>query len=1141
MSLDGLKYYIHTVAKRVSQEQFQDTVLKGEIVDAAILYRVKISRSNSTSEVFATVLAGPKNYKRGDMVYLLVAASALGNENAYFIVGRTQDIEGSYAAASEWERFESIANPISIEAGREYTNAELIENINETRHFAFWATVTTEGKSLSNSAGFKFTLKTVDGKQYSSLFTLEHFEGQPTRLKNSIQKTLISLIDLNITELLQSVKIEVKEIEAKDCTIEVGRPFDISKLLDVAIDADNGKDFFTSVATTSEEKVSITATAKYLDQVLDSNLVQYYWYLKNQNDEWELLNASKDVTKIGLDGTVKTTTGYYASSPTIVFATPTKLTKYENKIKCVVKYQFATKESPELSVYNFNKYDVDLTLKAVHNDSTVQDDKTIIFREDRITVSAEAKGNEKAGTRFEYLWSWPGISSETAAALKNKKSIVVADIADGTDVSTVDCNIADSATETFISISCQVEVRNQANELLDTSEVKDITITSLVSVNKVEQTEIYYYGSEVESVPFKEEFKENSLWGAIGWTDDLEELRNGTPSLPYYIFMTSRKVWKQVNDTSKVLQEGEWSFPEVIEIIYEDKTVTDKIWLAELNAFNKLTNNGQDQGIYYQEDPVYVVTEDERPKENKMYYYWDEDEYVGIGWDEIHNYDTDLFKDMDKVYYEKNTNTHLYLNANYIRTGTLQVGTGENERFFASIGNPDVRIGGFEVSETSLIKKDQTVGISSGEKSFWAGRPKKETKEVDIVIFSITLTDGADVDATYLKGSYSSAQVDLTLDTPRLYLDKDDNGNFKTYEHYFKYKETGFFNGSRFKQEKWISEGSDSGWAMKEIYIVPILEDSFWINKDGEVYISKGKFLGPIRAEYAPFQKAAQLTEDGILCLHGSLQYLQTANNIVFSNLLNSSNPYRVDEQFTIDVSISGNDESSKTLIGFSTPTAYGTPPSLPYLGLVGKTFVSYPYTKEYVLAPDRKYPLEDEGSDVFCKGLSSEESHHLPGIYSYHFDRATRAVSPDFKSTDACFNEKDVLLIGKTQTWYSNNTFNVGGKKAFRPVQFKGADNNYYNVGGHGFKEVYGAIANPLANNIRNMKDPEFPSFGGLPLSSRVITKKTLFSDEILLQDRDGNSSWETLREGPYIIICGDGQSGGWSWWGINVIIFGL
>lgn len=80
---------------------------------------------------------------------------------------------------------------------------------------------------------------------------------------------------------------------------------------------------------------------------------------------------------------------------------------------------------------------------------------------------------------------------------------------------------------------------------------------------------------------------------------------------------------------------------------------------AQLTEFNRLTHNGKDRGLYYAKD---------------------------------------------------DTDNKLYINADYINTGTLRVGDKDNEKFYASINSKAVKIGGFTVGETNLSWGNPTTG-----------------------------------------------------------------------------------------------------------------------------------------------------------------------------------------------------------------------------------------------------------------------------------------------------------------------------------------------------------------------------------------------------------------------------------------------
>ena len=139
--------------------------------------------------------------------------------------------------------------------------------------------------------------------------------------------------------------------------------------------------------------------------------------------------------------------------------------------------------------------------------------------------------------------------------------------------------------------------------------------------------------------------------------------------------------------------------------------------INQINIFNQLTKNGTEDGIYYSDD-VYVLTEDESPQINKAYY-----TYGGVDSDGKPVYNKAEFSASEGFaaetdYYEldQENKNKLYINASYINTGTLRVGSPKNEIFYASIGNPAVRIAGFNVTQNEISHgADRDVIISPEE------------------------------------------------------------------------------------------------------------------------------------------------------------------------------------------------------------------------------------------------------------------------------------------------------------------------------------------------------------------------------------------------------------------------------------------
>ena len=145
-----------------------------------------------------------------------------------------------------------------------------------------------------------------------------------------------------------------------------------------------------------------------------------------------------------------------------------------------------------------------------------------------------------------------------------------------------------------------------------------------------------------------------------------------------------------------LLKEEKWALPRLLRGKIGDIELPSET-IDKMNAFNDLTGGGKNQGIYLEE--IYERTQDIKPKEGKVYYYIDgkidgKPNYV--------KFDGEDFLS-DEVYYEKEGQKKLYINAEYIKTGALLVGDDVGTaKFYADIDNDEVKIAGFTVAEKSL-------------------------------------------------------------------------------------------------------------------------------------------------------------------------------------------------------------------------------------------------------------------------------------------------------------------------------------------------------------------------------------------------------------------------------------------------------
>lgn len=174
-----------------------------------------------------------------------------------------------------------------------------------------------------------------------------------------------------------------------------------------------------------------------------------------------------------------------------------------------------------------------------------------------------------------------------------------------------------------------------------------------------------------------------------------------------YIYYTKKELLYIYKGKQRglLIEERNWSFPIVLRqgiveavsentLYLKDRDAKSSTEIDQINTFNQLTQNGKENGIFYQEE-TYFLTEDEIPQSNKTYYTKSaNNEYI--------EYKGETFSP-NVSYYEKSTDGNkLYINATYINTGALRVGDKNNERFYASVDNEEVRIAGFNVDSSSI-------------------------------------------------------------------------------------------------------------------------------------------------------------------------------------------------------------------------------------------------------------------------------------------------------------------------------------------------------------------------------------------------------------------------------------------------------
>lgn len=231
-----------------------------------------------------------------------------------------------------------------------------------------------------------------------------------------------------------------------------------------------------------------------------------------------------------------------------------------------------------------------------------------------------------------------------------------------------------------------------------------------------------------EDLPKDEWDADNLKYVQNGW-NILNEL---TPSLilkdsvdiskKYYLYYTKQEdIFKYIGSEQEEtpLDSRTWQYPLVLNVfIWNGKwEKMSSVSVDQINTFNQFTQGGKENGIFYQEKS-YVLTKDTTMQESKVYYTISFDDkgkptYTEATFKTFEDGTKEGFAEGVSYYEKTDDKNRLYINATYINTGTLRVGSANNERFFASINEDIVRIAGWNVDDYSLISPNKTVGLNS--------------------------------------------------------------------------------------------------------------------------------------------------------------------------------------------------------------------------------------------------------------------------------------------------------------------------------------------------------------------------------------------------------------------------------------------
>ena len=653
----------------------------------------KVSYDNGKTVTIAVSIApngSEIQYQKGDSVQLL-QYNGIGNTNTtLYILGKSADFTEQNLADLE-DYFTSITsfpitkefddnNNLVLSSSAQDGSSVVIENIKKYGSFILKAKFTVDNSNKVYNYGIKITLNfTNDIKPIEYIFDTYQMIGQPW-LYNGIEQSYQQKIDEFYLPYLDSITLTKFADEGHSITIS---NLEIcSAILNISNDytamfkgSEKSIDFITD---NQDNKANTTLQTVFYKngQTFASSSCKYYWFIRDDSIEigndyyhkyggvgWKCLNnfetieyLNEDSQKIFNDDIGDTLTIDKNNAP-----------QYHNYYKCVVEYGLRIAATQEKEVLNLDKTNINFTLTTNNTTITKLDENTVLNiklnlndSNGKVNLIKWSYQKDNTGSRQYIINSGTTKELKLSNAASTEAAYKISNIL-GLQHTTFYCTLIDSLVTPNVTLG----------------EAK-LIITRDLSTELTE--EIWYHDNKDSIVPPTIVNTTDGSW-STKIPDNVENK---------YVFAAKRMV--------SATYQGPFGD------IYCYSAHGTGAAAAQLTEFNRLTNNGKDQGLYYSKD---------------------------------------------------NNENKLYINADYINTGTLRVGDSGFEKFYASVNSKDVKIGGFIVNDNSIYYAGSGGGI--------VGLFSKNANNSDIAIYvspdNKTNTDGFYVDYSgnvYCKQMFSA-------------------------------------------------------------------------------------------------------------------------------------------------------------------------------------------------------------------------------------------------------------------------------------------------------------------------------------------------------------------------------------------------
>lgn len=676
----------------------------------------KITYDGKTSIDAQAVGAPDTRYEKDDGVQVLKLNGDTNSNIPPFIIGKSGSVtKKDLSSIANYYIIQDTVTAVNL--GSEYTkqNNSIVNAIAAKGTLVLSAVFSAPAgeEKQYNNYGIKITLKFIKGeKEYSHIYNFDTTQmvGQPWKY-NGVKQIYTVELDEADRVYLQSITLSginlnsegggsAENIELASAITSYSHEYTIN-----FVDTTN-KVYFVDQNYPS---VDLKVQARQDGVSFDSSLCDYYWFKRDAaiigvdsngyheygGTGWKLLNKVATYTYVTEGGVEQTETIVKNDIGTKLTLTSGSLQSYHNYYKCVLVYGRQRAETTVRDVLNLAQSALTFSLTATPDKITtdIADiNGGIITGKVNLTLGAEEELVKKI--------SWSYKKDGGARTPIEGEDIVKQIVYSNEDSALNTYSVYFGEQETIFYCDLYADVNQQA--LLG-----EISITIPVDLGRQKILETWYFSQETKDpakiITTKPQLQDNGLnkptvkyegEAAIIGVQDIAELPlEHSP----YIWKTTR--WVQKTVTNAYVYRGEYTPLQCYSINGE----TFSLAAEQYDAFLSLTNNTEDQGLFY--GPRYRVSQDQYkeppvPDPQKTYYI-----YARAGGEDQYTEITNLTEFKSNIIYYEKDNDGLYVNSELVHANTLQVANTRGEKFYASVYDDEVRIGGFRVDENSLVRE----------------------------------------------------------------------------------------------------------------------------------------------------------------------------------------------------------------------------------------------------------------------------------------------------------------------------------------------------------------------------------------------------------------------------------------------------